>query len=306
MHLSYEYLSSEQVEQFLDRGHVTIRGCFRRQDAQRWLDLAWVRFGYDPEQPATWLEKRIHLQTREWVDAEDFATRAWGAACELLGGAERVQQPWRWGDGFIANLGVGSDRPWEPPSLSVAGWHKDGDFFRHFLDSPEQGLLTIVLWSDIEPRGGGTFVACDSVPVVAQMLAEHPEGVLLDDFDFPELVRQCHDFIEVTGELGDVVLLHPFVLHAVSQNVLGTARIITNPPLTLRKPMNFNRADLSEFSLVERAVLRGLGVDRLDFHPTREREEVLPQRVRDQARRAQEEEARLAAAGYGPTGSHLT
>ena len=56
------------------------------------------------------------------------------------------------------------------------GWHKDGDFFRHFLDSPEQGLLTFVLWSDIEPRGGGTFVAADSVPVVARTLAAAPGG----------------------------------------------------------------------------------------------------------------------------------
>jgi hypothetical protein len=46
---------------------------------------------------------------------------------------------------------------------SSPDWHKDGDFFRHFLDSPEQGLLTIVLWSDIEERGGGTFIAPDSV-----------------------------------------------------------------------------------------------------------------------------------------------
>jgi hypothetical protein len=41
------------------------------------------------------------------------------------------------------------------------------DFFRHFLDSPEQALLTLVLWTDMLPKGGGTFVAADSVPVVA-------------------------------------------------------------------------------------------------------------------------------------------
>jgi hypothetical protein len=99
----------------------------------------------------------------------------------------------------------------------------------------------------------------------------------------------------MTGEAGDVVLLHPYTLHATSQNVLGVGRIITNPPLALREPMNFNRPHLDDFSLVERAILRGLGVDRLDFAPTGPRENVVPERVRRQQARAAAEDARLAA-----------
>jgi hypothetical protein len=91
------------------------------------------------------------------------------------------------------------------------------------------------------------------------------------------------------------VLLHPYTLHATSQNVLGISRIITNPPLALAEPMQFDRADADDFSLVERAVLRGLGVDRLDFVPTSRRERVVPQRVRDQQARARAEDERLAA-----------
>jgi hypothetical protein len=71
------------------------------------------------------------------------------------------------------------------------------------------------------------------------------------------------------------VLLHPFTLHATSQNVLGVARFITNPPLALREPMRFDPPQ----SLVERAILRGLGVDRLDFVPTAPRESVVPARL---------------------------
>jgi hypothetical protein len=36
---------------------------------------------------------------------------------------------------------------------------------------------------------------------------------------------------------------------------------------------------------VERAVLRGLGVERLDFRPTGPREQVVPERVRLQTER---------------------
>lgn len=296
MRRTYGQLTDEQAEHFLERGFVTVRGAFDPADARRWLDDAWIRFGYDRDDPASWAEKRIHLSSRSHVDARAFAPAAWRTAAELTGGPERLRLPWRWGDSFIANLGVGDDRPWQPPSASSGGWHKDGDFFLHFLDSPEQALLTFVLWTDMRHRGGGTFVAADSVPVVARFLAAHPEGVLPGEFDYAELIGQCRDFVETTGEAGDVVLLHPYTLHATSQNVLGVSRIITNPALALREPLNFNRPDPDDFSLVERAVLRGLGVSRLDFAPTAPRRAVEPERVRRQREREAAENARRSAA----------
>ena len=222
-------LTDDQVDSFVAHGHLTLPGCFTRDDAQPLLDEAWIRLGYDPRDPGTWEQQRVHMPSLRHLEVRDFAPKVWGAACELLGGAERIEQPYTWGNGFIVNLGLGADRDWEPPSASSPGWHKDGDFFRHFLDSPEQGLLTIVLWSDIEPRGGGTFVAADSVGPVARLLAEHPEGILPDDFDYDALVAQCTSFVEITGRLGDVVLMHPYVLHAVSQNHRGTARVHHQP-----------------------------------------------------------------------------
>src|SRR6266496_13209 len=49
-------------------------------------------------------------------------------------------------------------------------------------------------------------------------------------------------------EVGDVYLLHPFVLHARSQNMLRVPRFITNPPLTLAEPMRFDRSNPDELS----------------------------------------------------------
>ncbi|MBV9866932.1 MAG: hypothetical protein JO316_16390 [Abitibacteriaceae bacterium] len=295
--MPYKFLTDEQVEQFLKRGFIVLHDCFSREVADEWVDRAFIRLGYDRHDPATWEQKRIHMPSHQHIDVKEFAPKVWGAACELLGGEERVAAPYRWSDAFILNLGIGADQPWEPPSPTVKGWHKDGDFFRHFLDSPEQGLLTLVLWSDIEPRGGGTFVAADSVPPVARFLAAHPEGVLPGQFDFLALISECHEFVETTGKVGDVVLLHPYMLHTVSQNHLGTARLITNPPIHLREPMNFNREDPADFSLVEQAVLRGLGVERLDFQPTAPRERVVPERVKRQQKMLEEEKQRLAASG---------
>lgn len=294
--MQHRYLNDGQIEQFLTRGHIVLHGCFSRETAREWTDKAFVRLGYDPNDKAAWTQERVHMAGENYVEVREFAPDAWAAMCDLCGGQERVAQPYHWGDGFICNFGLGSDKPWQPPSAQVSGWHKDGDFFRHFLDSPEQGLLTLIVWSDVIHQGGATFVATDSVPVVARFLAGHPEGLGPHQFDFRDLVSQCHDFIEVTGKPGDVVLLHPYVLHAASQNVRGVARFITNPPIHLKEPMNFNRDHADDFSPIELAVLRGLGVERLDFQAQAPRERFTPERVRQEHKLASEQRARLATA----------
>jgi hypothetical protein len=290
----YTFLTDDQVEQFLTQGFVVIKSAFSREQAEYWSREVWTRLGYDPDDKSTWAQHRIHMPTLNPIAVQELAPRAYGAICELCGGEERIS-PARWGDGFIVNLGEASHTTsWEPPSASVPGWHKDGDFFRHFLDSPEQGLLTIVLWSDVLPQGGATFVAADSVPVLAKFLAAHPEGVRPDGFGFQNLIAQCSQFLEATGEAGDVYLMHPYLLHASSKNALRLPRLITNPPVHLKEPLRFNRPD-GDYSLVEAAVLRSLGVERYDFVPTAPRERIIPERERIQAKMREEEKARLEA-----------
>jgi hypothetical protein len=204
--------------------------------------------------------------------------------CELCGGDEQVDPEQVWGNGFIANYGLGRDKDWMAPGPDVPGWHVDGSWFLHFLDSPEQGLLVVVLFSDIHPKGGGTFIACDSIPLVARFLASHPEGV--DPFGFPneDLIRQCRDFRETTGKAGDVFLLHPFTLHTSSYNHRPEARLMINPSGLLRTPMRYDRrSDGSAYSPMEKVALRGLGRDHFDFQPTTPRRRiVLPEAPRKQ------------------------
>jgi hypothetical protein len=57
-----------------------------------------------------------------------------------------------------------------PKPTELDGWHVDGDFFIHFLDSPEQGLLVIPLFTDIQDRAGGTMVCSDAIKVMARYL----------------------------------------------------------------------------------------------------------------------------------------
>lgn len=291
----YREITEEQAQQFLERGHIVVREAFPRELAEEWRAFAFKRLGYDPYEPDTWAEPRVHLPGMNWKRAADIAPRAWNAVCDLMGGEERIRnaQNFSLGDGFIINFNIGDGEPWQPPSPKMSGWHKDGDFFRHFLDSPEQGLLTIVIWSDIFPKSGGTFVAADSVQHIARHLAQHPEGLLPSEAGFGKLIDRCSDFVELTGLAGDIVLIHPYVLHSASRNPSGRARFITNPPVALKEPMNFNRKNPDDFSLVEKAVLKGLGVERLDFKPTQPRERVVPKRVARQKKMLAEQKRRL-------------
>ena len=52
----------------------------------------------------------------------------------------------------------------------LENWHNDGDFFVHFLDSPEQALLVIPLWSDIVSKAGGTAICTDGIKHIAKLL----------------------------------------------------------------------------------------------------------------------------------------
>ncbi len=86
----------------------------------------------------------------------------------------------------------------------------------------------------------------------------------------------------------------PSTLHSAAPNPSGRPRFITNPPVAFKEPMNFNREDSDDFSLVERAVLRALGADRLDYRITGERERYYTEFRRERERMLVEQKARLA------------
>jgi len=284
---NYQVLTEDQVQHFLDKGYLVIKNCFSQEFARPLTERAFERLGYDKDDPATWERDLIRMDHETSFKIKDVSPRAWGALCDVAGGEERIADTvmsiasghfttinsWNWSDAFVLNLRYGADQPWQPPSAGLKGWHMDGNYFRHFLDSPEQALLTIVLWSDVLPRSGGTFIACDSIKHVARYLAGHPEGARSREAG--KLIEQCEDFVELTGETGDFIILHPYMLHASSPNLSGRPRFITNPPIMLKEPMNFNRADPADFSLLELATLKNLGLERLDFQPIAPREKLL-------------------------------
>ncbi|CAI7635259.1 unnamed protein product [Penicillium palitans] len=290
-------LSQEQIDHFMRYGYVRLPACFSREKAAEWAGDVWTRLGVSPTDNSTWTTEITHMGDNKEEPVRTFAPKAWAAICELLGGEDRVApESAIWNDALIVNLGSPESEGTWPHPADLPGWHVDGDFFTHFLDSPEQALLVIPLFTDIQDRAGGTMICPEATKYVAQHLYNHPEGVTPymyprgqepvgnpeDTPFYSDIIKNCSDFHQMTGQVGDVVLLHPLMCHSISVNSLRHPRVITNPPVSLKKPFNFDRDDPSKYSLVEKKTLGMLGKDRLSGWKIKgKREFVVPKRLKD-------------------------
>lgn len=295
-------LTRAEAAHFVEHGYVVIKAAFPKEMADFACESAWTelrdRYGVERNDPDTWdgvsmgrgMRGNVRTQgTGARFLLKTHAPRAFAVQTDVIGGVVRLPESdgsLSWGDAVVGNLRVPDGPPWQPPSPRQMGWHKDGRHFRHFLDSPEQGLLTVPIYTDIKPRSGGTFIARDSIAPVARLLAGCPAGLHPDGtqagYLIPGLIEQCSDFAELTGEAGDVVLVHPYMLHRVSVNPSNRPRFIANMAVVLAEPMCFARPPGDAYSLVELAVLRALNVPRFDFKPTRAALRVQPFPFRDE------------------------
>lgn len=163
-------LTEEQRQHFLDHGFLKVENCFSREAAAEFTASIWTRMGASPDDPSTWPTEKTNMPGHSIIPIEEFAPKAYDAIAEVLGGEDRLAE-WSkvWSDRWIINFGRPEFKPTDPIDFrSLTDWHNDGNWFIHFLDSPEQALLVTPLYSDIEPGGGGTAICTDSIRLVAQ------------------------------------------------------------------------------------------------------------------------------------------
>ncbi|KAI1089693.1 hypothetical protein F5B19DRAFT_466355 [Rostrohypoxylon terebratum] len=307
-------LTEEEKAFFLKNGYLKLTNCFTREQAASVTEGVWTRLGMSPTDKSTWSRERTNMPWHRSFSCAEFAPKAWAAICELCGGEDRVHpESGMWRDGLIVNLGT-AEREGKPvPPKELAGWHVDGDFFVHYLDSPEQALLVTPLFTDIRSEGGGTMICPKAIERVARHLYENPEGVSPrmvtrghPDYArernlewYSDVVQSCadEDFVEATGSVGDVYLLHPLMVHSATSNARRDVRIITNPPVSLKEPFCFDRGEGKggEYSLVERKTMDAVGGEGMlkGWKITNPRERLVPERVRIQEAMKREELKRI-------------
>lgn len=296
--MDLEVLSPAQVEEFTERGWTQLEAAYAREDALAAQDFMWDKVGergVQREDRATWTSHLVHIA--ENYDTPAFqacnTSRLKGAIEDLVGRGrwKKRDEPVQWG-WWPVNFPRGAEAEWD---VWPRGWHWDGQHFRHYLNSPNQGILLICCFSDINPRGGGTFVAAGSHKLVVRYLAQKPDGVELGDG-----IRECnagHPWLadlsgtgsakysedapdsrverfmerhwtdadgtelwvdEVTCKAGDVILCHPFLYHSVSANLAGEPRFMCNRTTEVREPLELERPD-GDYSVLEESLRRALG-----------------------------------------------
>ncbi|GAB7365852.1 hypothetical protein MBLNU230_g7183t1 [Neophaeotheca triangularis] len=318
----YQHITQEEIDHFMQHGWLKLENCFTKQQSDDLIGTVWTRLGMSSTDKSTWHTERINMPAHNRFQASDFAPKAWTAICDLLGGEARIADYNKtWGDGLIVNLGTPEGDGKDIGGHDLPGWHVDGDFFAHYLDSPEQGLLVIPLFTDIAPGGGGTMICPSAISKMAEHLHAHPEGVSprmtprsenpnwepennLDWFCNLAKSMPSDVFVEATGKVGDIYLLHPLMLHSASNNKLRQLRIITNPPVSLKEPFDFDRQDESQYSIVEKKTIAALGGKKKTrgWKVTGQRDSIVPERLKKQNVMMEEEKRRLQelkAAGKG-------
>ena len=292
-------LSESDARHFVEHGWVVVKGAIPKRIAVDIVTCAWRELeerGIKQDDPETWrkepyirtgcppnvnimasrgdkeaVKQKLEIRTRYGLPPEspllqDVAPRALGAQVDCVGGRERADAPEqiKLPDSLAVNLcsddGKLGEEGWR--STSAPGWHKDGWHYRHFLDSPQQGLLLGYIYSDLLPESGGTQMCIDSIGVVARLLARHPEGIHPDtvySYIKPYMVKECSQFEELTGEAGDLAIMHPYMVHRVAGNPSGRPRFGQFPSIKLSQPMQFSRRDPGDYGLAELVTLKELG-----------------------------------------------
>ena len=248
-------LSEDEIRQFMELGYVVIREAFPAELAEQIVDIVWSRIEPEKDDRSTWTHGRIGLN--EFVEGHPFTEvyteRLRGAVNDLLG-SERWPCPNRSGWWPLTFPGF-AEKPWHAPEV---GWHVDG-FHHNTLTAPDQGLLGLMIFSEIGDGDGGTAVSLGSHKLVTRILAEAgPMGLASQDAGKLINHHRADNVIEATGSPGDVYLCHPFMRHSASMNTGDRVRIITNKCFPLDEPMNLWRDKLEDFSTVEFSLIEEL------------------------------------------------
>jgi hypothetical protein len=246
-------LETQDLEQFAIHGWCIVRGAFTARQAEAARAAVWRRMAHKAgileSQPSTWPPAYdIEEQLADPAVLACFTDRL-AAAIEQLVGDDRWTGVRRWGF-WPVNFYHGSNSADRWPAT---GWHIDGNWFRHTLHSPQQGLLLAGLFSDVAPGGGGMVVAAGSHRRTARVLAAHPDGVSHTELFDRVLAEPLGGFCEITGQAGDVMLGHPWLFHTRGFKRHGEPRILSNSEVPLREPMVLERA-AGDYSVLEQSI----------------------------------------------------
>lgn len=258
-------LTAQQRSEFAELGVVRLEGAFSDEDAARMRAVVWRelerRYGVVEHDRSTWtVPTPANLKASKKHRAfEAIGTSEVYAVIDTLLGADGWTRPAHWGQVMVTFPETHGS--WRVPSKL---WHVD--WFYSNTPEPLFGLKVFAFFGEVRPCGGGTLVVTGSHRVVERYVAR-TEIAARDDFRANRLRFMRHDpwlrdlaraddpnprrnayfmdadhdldgipvrVVELTGEPGDVVLAHPWLLHHASPNTASYPRMMRGKNLHCR------------------------------------------------------------------------
>lgn len=254
-HVNSCVLTPEQIRTYEEDGVAHLPGAVARADAERMADALWSELGRKHAilrgHPDTWPTGRVfRIQAIAKAGAFDaMASPLIRAAIDHVLGVDGWDEPSHWG-GTLATF-PSKDKSWSVPHQS---WH---------LDTRAQARVrhvrlarVFVLLADLLRRGGGTLFVAGSHRLIGRLADASPSGGLRSA-DAREALKSVYPWFaalsskpdeedriqrlmneeakmggvqvrvgEMTGKAGDAFLMHPYMLHAASDNVRSAPRLM--------------------------------------------------------------------------------
>ena len=258
-------VDEKDSELFFDKGYVVLKGCIPKDECKRYLEsvikpVMRSKFNVHSDNPSTWSLENVSkfvmnegsiggvpygvmLRNEDGSDPIGGSDGLWTRAMEsekllaFLNYIHGGRNNWKWlhpdNVGWI-HVRFPLDRAQvSEDDQNDVNWHVDGGHFEiHKIDSPEQSVVVLPMMDNVVFDGGNTLVIAESHKYISKVLQNNAEGINKDD-----LMRICEDYskkvpkenIEQAApcEAGDILVLHPFVIHSASRNISSSKLRIT-------------------------------------------------------------------------------
>lgn len=252
--------------EFSEEGFVRIPQAFSAGQACAMQDVIWGELerahGIRRDAPETWtIERPVQLQAIKADPAfEALAAEPVLATIDHLLGAGNWKVPKQWG-GFHLAFPQESDDKSTPEGVTApqGAWH--ADFHYTYDPKPVFGLVVFCFLDDVESHGGGTIALRASHKLVENFVSHLPDvdrknyaqtrkKLAATDTWLRELMdggdRRNEQFasaefcvgqnriidgielelVEFTAKAGDVILMHPWLLHTAAANHASRPRMM--------------------------------------------------------------------------------
>ena len=244
-------LTPEQLDAFDRQGVLRLPGFYPEADIRAMAERLWAdierRFGMLRDQPDSWtvsLPAQFHGLVRSGA-FDALGSGKMTALADALLGAGKWDPPSHWGAPLVTFPTVSWGLP-RPP------WHTDTGACRYLNPMPVLRAFTFL--APVGSGGGGTLYVGGSHRLALEM-DPAPDGAIPRSAEIRKRLGAEHPWFarllaapgaayrewmgvgaqcgvhtvrleEMTGDPGDLIVMHPAILHALAQNALDRPRMM--------------------------------------------------------------------------------